>query len=514
MLASIRARRVRWLSAATGLLIVSWVAAGVAQEVPPGFGRERDARGRAEEEAVRRRFEELRRRQLGATAEDTPDFGRVPTLQTPNSSRFGGARQRSATADVAEPTAVSQAETAEVAASAASIDLDVAILQLSTRVPKLDAVDRAATDKALAQLKDWEATGKIAARESMRLSTVDRQPATVQHGEQASIVTSQMSAAGGRGASRVAYSRQSLGTLITATPRIDGGDVVVELQVERSSLEPAATGEEPPGEAELAVPPSIVTLTTKSTLRVASGQCVVAYCKESSVATDQAQTQLILLSAHVTPATAAGTQTGAAESEKSEMKVFSLRFLQAASAQRMIETLMQAPGLRVAADERANTLIAMGSPERLAQIEALLVRLDQLGANPSLRRQARESAPEESPVQPSPAPNPPPTSAPEDRDEPVPSQSARPAAAKPAATTKSAADVPEQTTIYYLRNTDAASMIRAIQAVLPEGAVQVAADPRLNAVIARGSKGRIEELEKLLGEYNETHRRVVLPAKK
>jgi hypothetical protein len=60
-----------------------------------------------------------------------------------------------------------------------------------------------------------------------------------------------------------------------------------------------------------------------------------------------------------------------------ELKIFKLHALPAANAAHAIETLFGARALRVAVDDRTNSVILLGKPESMPTIEALLQKLDQ-----------------------------------------------------------------------------------------------------------------------------------------
>jgi hypothetical protein len=60
-----------------------------------------------------------------------------------------------------------------------------------------------------------------------------------------------------------------------------------------------------------------------------------------------------------------------------ELKVFSLRSVPAKSAADAIESLFGVQDMRVAVDERTNTLIVFGKAEAVPKVEALLLRLDE-----------------------------------------------------------------------------------------------------------------------------------------
>jgi hypothetical protein len=76
-----------------------------------------------------------------------------------------------------------------------------------------------------------------------------------------------------------------------------------------------------------------------------------------------------------------------------EVKVFQLAKSPVAEAARTIESLFGAQTLRVATDDRTNSLIVLGAAESLASVEALLTRMDS-------QNTARAKAPGQPSVQP------------------------------------------------------------------------------------------------------------------
>jgi hypothetical protein len=63
--------------------------------------------------------------------------------------------------------------------------------------------------------------------------------------------------------------------------------------------------------------------------------------------------------------------------ENGEIKVFALRNAKAADAAATVSSLFGAQAIRVAVDDRSNTLIALGKAEVITPVEALLQRIDQ-----------------------------------------------------------------------------------------------------------------------------------------
>jgi hypothetical protein len=77
--------------------------------------------------------------------------------------------------------------------------------------------------------------------------------------------------------------------------------------------------------------------------------------------------------------------------ENAELRIFHLLHVPAPSAAEAIETLFGADGMRVAVDDRTNSLIMLAKPESLKVIEALLMNLDQKHAKDSDKKQSQPS---------------------------------------------------------------------------------------------------------------------------
>src|SRR5688500_7615373 len=103
--------------------------------------------------------------------------------------------------------------------------------------------DAAAAGKLLATLKAPEGQEKVYAFSQMQLSALENQPAMGQWGERVAVPSGRTSSAFG-GSSRAgtpsastSYTRESLGTLISATCRVDeGGLIVIELNLEQTRM--------------------------------------------------------------------------------------------------------------------------------------------------------------------------------------------------------------------------------------------------------------------------------------
>jgi len=133
------------------------------------------------------------------------------------------------------------------------------------------AIDLSAkADDPLKQLKVLQSKGQVTLINHLRLSTLDNQPCFVQVGERTPTVRSISSAASQRsrtsGSTARSYSYDSIGTLVKVTPRVTGDrTIAMEVQIEKSRLDQKKESEDSP------MPPTIVTSTFESTVRVADG---------------------------------------------------------------------------------------------------------------------------------------------------------------------------------------------------------------------------------------------------
>lgn len=123
------------------------------------------------------------------------------------------------------------------------IQFEAAIIHLkSTEDPTPE--EQAVTGETLDELlQNWKANGKVERMSTFTLSSLERQQASVQTGEQVPVVTGRTTfGSGGRGgAFQSSVSYQDVGTLLRVTGRIEGSNITVDCEVEESRLSPGTS---------------------------------------------------------------------------------------------------------------------------------------------------------------------------------------------------------------------------------------------------------------------------------
>ncbi len=232
-----------------------------------------------------------------------------------------------------------------------------------------------ATDGAeitAAKIVELDKQGKLSSASRISLSLLENVPASAQFGENAPLVTGRQEGGfpggGGRGFS---YAMQNLGTTVQATARVEqDGKILVELTVERSRL--ALTK---PAEGDAAPEPRrIINQNTRTTVRVASGSSVLVGGQQSAAGADATQTYVVLTATLAEPAKAAAAE---AARPAAELKVFTLTHARAGDILQVLQNVFQRQGIRLAADERTNSIIAQGAADQLDIARALIQRLDE-----------------------------------------------------------------------------------------------------------------------------------------
>jgi type II secretory pathway component GspD/PulD (secretin) len=269
-----------------------------------------------------------------------------------------------------------------------TIDILIAELGKDMEQPK---------DLTAKALLDREKEGKLAHATRVRLVTVENQSALVQLGEQVPMVTSrsavgrgfaggQDGATPGRG-DRTAgprfaatYSFQNVGTLVSATPRVEStGSIIIDLKIEKSRLADVdvPADEEDASESRRQ---KIVSLRGESTIRIRGGEPVLAEGFQSGTPSDS-RGQYIVISASAEPRPAAAEAAVQTKQEATELRIFALRNADANEAVKLLTTVYGSPALRVAADARTNTVIVYGGSTEQSGLEELLKRLDEQRAS-------------------------------------------------------------------------------------------------------------------------------------
>lgn len=127
------------------------------------------------------------------------------------------------------------------------IEYELTIVRLASPDP-FSAEEQAVTGETFgAFLEEWTEAGKVERTSRFRLSALNKEPTFVQVGEQVPVTTARSSFGGrGGGGFQAAVEYREVGILFGCTGMIEGNDIVVEVDVQESSLderanEPAST---------------------------------------------------------------------------------------------------------------------------------------------------------------------------------------------------------------------------------------------------------------------------------
>ena len=221
-------------------------------------------------------------------------------------------------------------------------------------------------------------------RTRAHLTTLDGSKALIQIGEQTAVASGQQIGFGGRrggggneGAAPAVttnYSMQQTGTKFQIRPRVEAdGSVVLELSTEKSRIVPAPAAEE--GQEQAFQPPKTTTMTSQTTLRIPPGQTVLVGGLQAAGGGESGQV-VLLVSATATAMPVGAAAAQAAPADLPQLCVYALEQASAASTAEILTGVLDLRNVRVAVDERTNTLLVHGSSDVQQAIAALLERLD------------------------------------------------------------------------------------------------------------------------------------------
>ena len=149
------------------------------------------------------------------------------------------------------------------------VSIDVLIANFSTA---LDAENGVPTAE---QILELQKQGKLASSTRVQLATLDSQKVSVQYGETVPVASGATTRGGG-GPPMVSYRYTETGTIVEATPRVEGdGSVVLLLSVQETRLIPGTKAGDEKEEAGGFAPTKTAIMNTKTTLRVPAGKSVV-----------------------------------------------------------------------------------------------------------------------------------------------------------------------------------------------------------------------------------------------
>lgn len=236
------------------------------------------------------------------------------------------------------------------------------------------------------KLKELERQGGLRSLIRVHLAALENQTASVQLGQRIPLATGRTSFP--RGPSREGpsfatnYTTENFGTTVRGVGRIHDGAILMDITVETSRPAPDAGKPSAESESEI-VPPRTVSLNTQSTLRLEPAKELLVEGVQT-ISPDESMRQVLLVTARViAPApvrsdTAPVSSAAPATTPTSETRIFALRNLDSSTAANTIQAIFGDGLLRVAAvrDNDVNSLLVRGNPEHLAEIEAVLLRLD------------------------------------------------------------------------------------------------------------------------------------------
>lgn len=230
------------------------------------------------------------------------------------------------------------------------------------------------------RLAQWERDGRVAALARVRLATLDQLQASVQIGERVPVVVGSMRlpssprrepGTDAAPATARSYRVENVGTLVTATPRIDEGSVLLDLKVEQSRL--AAPGPDSGGDA----PPSVQNVSAKTSVRIPAGQTVLAGEAQTAGKESPGRTFILVSAAAGEGSVRRQAAANLPAPELPQLHVFHLTFAKAKETAKLIQDLFAAAGVKASFQEQSNSLVVVAGPEQSAVVRALIAKLDE-----------------------------------------------------------------------------------------------------------------------------------------
>lgn len=248
-----------------------------------------------------------------------------------------------------------------------------------------DVPEGAAAAPTAAAILDLEKAGKLSGLARYRLSSLENQQASIQFGELAPIVSARNMTGGGRGGPggfggvSNSYTQVSVGTQVATVSRVESADAIVtDLKIQRSSVTPAAQPAADAADPNAFTPQGTVTLNIQTTVRTRPGEPTLLIGRQLKSGKETTQTWVVL-TASVAAAAPAEKRTGALQEAEERLKVFQVVNGSAPAMANVLMSVLQREGVRIAVDERTNTLVMRGDPGQLEIARALISRLDVAG---------------------------------------------------------------------------------------------------------------------------------------
>ncbi|HZN35690.1 MAG TPA: secretin N-terminal domain-containing protein, partial [Pirellulaceae bacterium] len=165
------------------------------------------------------------------------------------------------------------------------------------------------------------------------------------------------------------------GTMISAVSRVEAdGSIVSDLKFERSLVTPRRQPEG--GDPAAITPQGTASVNVRTTVRARPGEPVLVGGRQHGSGKDAAQTWLVLTASVAPRAAGEKPKAAAAAGPEEELKIVQLKNASAPALATVLASVFQRE-FRIAVDERTNSLLLRGSPERLVIAVALIARLDE-----------------------------------------------------------------------------------------------------------------------------------------
>jgi hypothetical protein len=179
-----------------------------------------------------------------------------------------------------------------------AVVIEVTIAQWRTKPGKAGEAQIAPSLKEV-DLAALEKSGELRIKEQIHLTTLDQQKAFFQRGESVPVITGMNAPSRGGTFFRRSVNYRQVGTMVTVTPRIAKGRIIVEAKIERSSIreeDTAVIAKADDGEETHAS--AMVTGTAQTTVAVESGKTVIVggITRQGK---DSGDGELILISAEI-----------------------------------------------------------------------------------------------------------------------------------------------------------------------------------------------------------------------
>lgn len=252
---------------------------------------------------------------------------------------------------------------------------------ITLEVVVADVPNGAAAAPTAAAILEMEKAGKLSGCSRFRLTGLENQETSIQFGEHVPIVAGRTIRGGGGGPGGAggfpgvaSFTQVAVGTMVETVSRVESAEaVVISLKLQRSSVTPAPPAAEP---ADPNTPPQgTMTLNIQATVRAKPGEPLLVTGRQLSSGKETTQTWVVVTAS--VGAGAAPEKKAAAVLDGDQLKIVQLKHAAAPALANVLVGVFQREPLRIAVDERTNSLLLRGSPASLEIVLALITRLDE-----------------------------------------------------------------------------------------------------------------------------------------